>query len=269
MSFIYAQRLLEFAIRIGFDDLQKDPELLASVFTLDEGLGQGRDLGLDANLQPQTERLVFEEFQKRLGEIPRREVETGIAGSIFRTLIPTMQDIQSLMASVNLQIIHGFPRTASDCPCVSITLGSEQERQYLGDLKGRSIRDDKAYLHLGAEMSAQYRLAVMTTNADETELWYHIIKYALLRYRPHLEGYGLTEQKVSWMDIEPAEEYLQSGLFMYQRVCMFDCIKQESVPILEQGFTTLVWGGIVDNPDSVDEKQIVPGDIELGPGEII
>jgi hypothetical protein len=263
MAFIYAQRLLEFAIRIGFDDLQKDTDLLASIFAVDENLGSGRDL------EAQTEPLVFEEFQQRLSQIPRREVETGIAGSIFRTLIPTLQDIQTLMATANIQIIHGYPRTASDCPCISITLGGEQESQYLGDLKGRSIKGDKAYLHLGAEMSAQYRLAVMTTNADETELWYHIVKYALLRYRPHLEGYGLTEQKVSWMDLEPAEEYLQSGLFMYQRVCMFDCMKQESVPILDKGYDTLVWGGIVGDPEIVPEKEVIPGQIELGPGEFV
>jgi len=252
MSFIYAERLLEFAIRIGFDDLQKDPELLSRVFNIDPGLGLGRDLG------GPTERLVFEEFQDRLNAIPRRESEAGNT-SIFRLTVPTIEDIQRLMESANMHIVHGFPRSSQDLPCISITLGGESERQYLGDIKDRTINTEtgKSYIHLGTENQAQYRIAIVTTNLDETVLWHYIVKYAMLRYRPHLEGYGIAEQKVSWMDVEPDEALIQAGIFAYTRVCIIDCTKQESVPIEESGFDTLVMGGIVGLPGSVADGAAV------------
>ena len=92
---------------------------------------------------------------------------------------------------------------------------------------------------------------------------YHIIRYCLLRYRTALEGYGLREQHMEWLPTEPAPEYLQAGHFIYQRPCMFSCVKDEDFPVevdrykeFAAGVTTTTGSGQPDQ--SGVDKTIIP-----------
>jgi hypothetical protein len=249
MSFVCAEHLIEYAIRIGVDDIQKDPNLVNFMFYTEKHLQEGADLtppGQEAGSV--REPLPYDYFQKRLLEIPKRQAETG-QQDIFKNTIPQVPDIIDYLSTANVRIVHGFPRDEKDLPAISITLGNEDEKQYLGMEKGTvQVDGGKKYTIVGADAPAQYMIRILSPNYDETVVWYYIIKYALWRYRKHIEGYGMREQSVSWLDVDLAQQYVESGLYIYQRSAVLSCVKDEDIPIEKDGFDELNMG--VTTPDA-------------------
>lgn len=246
MSMVYGERLIEFAIRVGVDDLIKDPTIANLMFFTDKHLGEGTPLTPAAGdpTAPTSEKLIMDAFQERIAALPKTKEETGLSSDgIFHNSIQAVPDIQEYFRTANIAIKHGFPREAQDLPCLAITLGNEEESQYLGTQKGTLLKDNgDRYAVTGSDWETQYQISIITPNYDETVVWYYVLKYCLTAYRPHIEAYGLRQQKLSFMDVEPAAEYLQAGLFIYQRTCILSCVKDEDVPVKITGFNGLAFG---------------------------
>lgn len=266
MSFIYAERLIEFAIRIGVDDLMKEEneEILNFLFEADPHTKKGTDLTPPGNPEEVKEPLLYDEFQKRLAEIPRREAETGIVGSIFQNSIPKLPDIKDFLTNPPkpVRIVHAFPREPEDLPAIVITLGNEDEgQQYLGTEKGEVQTTHGRYKIVGSDFDAQYNITVLTPNYDETILWYHIIRYSLLRWRTALVGYGLNKQRMTWLDPDLDPRYTDN--YIYNRTCVLSCEKEEDFPVLIEQFSELSVGGVTvagqgSQPDLTDGGQVSP-----------
>ena len=111
--FIYAEKLIEYAIRIGVDDIQEDPTLLDLMFFTDKQMNQGTDLTPNNQSKKVYESLPTDFFQRRLLEIPKRKSETGQI-DIFKNSIPSIPDIKEYLSTATMNIIHGFPREARD-----------------------------------------------------------------------------------------------------------------------------------------------------------
>lgn len=229
MSFLNAEMLLEYVIRVGVDDVQKDSAIAEELFAVDFLKNTGRNLTPPGVTEPVYETTLMDVFQRRMSEIPKTPGEDPNSTSIFSNSIPTIPSINEYLAQANIGIRHGFPRDSQDLPMISITLGNEDERQYLGLLKHTAQSTDgaKNYLAVGCDSEAQYMINIFSTNYNETVIWYHLIKRALVVYRPILEAYGLRECSVSWADVEPASEYLQGGIFVYQRSGIVRGVKDE------------------------------------------
>jgi len=234
----------------------RNPSIIDLMFHTDKHLMEGRELTPSGSPTPVREPLPMDYFQQRIAALPRTAQETGMQ-DIFQNSLPAVPDIREYLRTANLKLIHGFPREAADLPCISITLGNEDESQYLaGQKQHMQGADGKVYDFVGSDWAAQYNINVITPNYDETVIWYFLIKRALTIYRPHIEAYGMREQKMSWMDVEPAPEYLQAGLFVYQRSCILSCVKDEDVPVESQGFTELGFG--VEGFDQAGDGGIIP-----------
>jgi len=262
MGLIYAERLIEYAIRVGVDDLQNDKELVRLAFPVDKKINAGADVTPDGAEQKVFEPLPMDYFQTRLSEIPKVKGETG-KQDIFANSMPGIDDVYSYLNKDDLsfKITHGFPREPGDLPAIAITLGNEDESQYLGGQKGRIGK----YVIVGSDFSSQYQVHILTPNYDETIIWYFILKYCFLRYRPIMEIYGMRQIKISFLDPEPAPEYLQAGIFIYQRTCILACVKDEDIPIEEKGYTELI--GKVTSQDT--QTTIVPTDAEGEDPEVV
>jgi len=236
--FITAELLIEYAIRIGTNDIMQDLSILDDLFKADKLLHQGKDLTPPGSTDPVFEQLIMDEFQAKLATIPRKQGETPFQ-DIFQNSMPTVEDVKKYLSTAALSIIHGFPRQPNDLPTISITLGGEDEEQYVG-AKFRSVGPDgKEYWNVGSDLSAQYHISVISTNYDEVLIWYHLIKYSLWRYRHAIEAYGFRQTGFTWMDVEPAQDYLQAGLFVYQRSCILRGEKEENVTVRTTGYSQL------------------------------
>ena len=233
MSFIYGNKLLEYVIRVGTNDILTNPELINLMFYTDPQTGLGKDLTPPCSTGKTIEPRVTDLFIAKLNATQRTKDETG-QNKVFRNSIPTIPDVKEYLQTANMNLKHGFPREAQDLPCISITLGGEDEAtKYMSSLKSSATSESgQTYDILGSDWSTQYHMNIITPNYDETEIWYYILKYAFITYRAVLEGYGLIEQTLTFADLEPAPEYLQGGLFMYQRTAILSCKKVEDIPVL-------------------------------------
>lgn len=268
MSFIYAERMLEFAIRIGTDDIMKDETLVDLIFFTDKHKGEGKDLTPPGASEPVREPLPWDHFQKRMAEIPRRKTETGRQGDdIFENTIPDVPDIKEYLSTANIRIMHGFPRESKDLPAISITLGNEDEtgQEYLGKQKQVLQSDTARYEVYGADFSAQYNIQIMTPNYDETIIWHKIIKYSLLRYAYALEGYGLRTLKQSWLDPELDPRWADSGLFIYNRSCIVQCVKDEDVPVKVELYKEFAMGVGTTDPNNQPDNGGADGTVNPDP----
>lgn len=267
LSFIYGESLLELAIRIGIADLVADPEEVKHLL----GISPGRDLGLDLTPPEDGAPKVFDptlldEFQNKIDMLQRLKGEEGLA-PIFRNNIPALPDIQEYLKICNIKFSHGYPREAADLPMICIVLGPESEgTKYNGQHKYTPVRQNRkgqAVVRMGSDMDASYEIHVISTNYDEVVILFHIIKYALLKYRDHLEGYGLREATMNWGPCELAPEYLQGGVFTYDRVCNLACVKDESFEYARDGFGELVFNVQADG-DTIVSRQVLPPGPEEG-----
>lgn len=213
--------------------------------------------------EPVFDQTLYDEFQAKVSQLQRLKGEEGLA-PVFRNNIPSVPDIQAYLAVCNIRFAHGFPREAQDLPMVCITLGGEAEgTKYLGQQKiPLSGANGQEQFLLGSDMEADYHIHVVTPNYDETVILFHLIKYGLLKYRDHLEGYGLREATMNWQPCEPAPDYIQGGLFIYQRTCVLTCTKDESFLYTRPGFTELAYDLEADG-DVVISRQVIP----VGPDE--
>jgi len=264
MAFVSAELLIEYAIRIGVDDIMKDPSVIDSLFFADPLAKMGRDLTPENQAEPVYEQLIMDIFQKRLQEIPRRGSESG-QESIFKNSIPTLQEMKDYLASANINIVHGFPRELSDLPAISIVSGNEDEGQYLGVQRGVVDDSDEAYELIGSDANFTYNITIITPNYDETVLWHAFIKFSLLKYRHAIEAYGFRNQNMTWLDLEPASQYLQSGLFVYQKACLLRGEKEEFIPVKKVGYSELAFT-VSNDGQPVGGDQILP---EANPEEIV
>jgi len=250
MSFINGPMFLEYVIRVGFDDLVNSRDLMNQIFIHSDRVNEGDDLAPDGS-EPFHDPLLMDEFQERLKQIPRRPGETGMT-TIWRNFYITTDQVLEALNQANIKIIHGFPRTSEDLPCISLRIASESSEEYVGDAGGEFEVDQTGTHHIVvAEFDASYSITLATTNENELHIWYHVIKYALLRYRTVLEAYGLKMASQAWGDVEPASEYLQGGLFIYQRDCVVNCKKTEGFAVPKTGYGSIVGDGL--NRNDVDE----------------
>lgn len=261
MSFVLGQKLIEYAIRVGVDDVQKNPDLVRMMFMATKLENEGRDLTPTGQAQKVREPLVMDYFQQRIAQLPKSKGETGL-NDLFKNSNQALDDIAQYLQECNMSIRQGYPQEAKDLPCIAITLGNEDENQYLGQLKGRYVDDakNKAYKAVGSDWATQYNIQIITTNYDEVEIWYHLLKYSFLTYRSAMEAYGLRNQRISFLDMEPAPEYLQAGAFAYQRTCIFNAEKDEVIPVEERGFNSLAFGVVSEGQETPLEGdgQIIP-----------
>jgi hypothetical protein len=236
MSYIYGNKLLEYVIRVGTNDILNDPTILNYMFESDPLTNLGSDLTAPNATTKTLEKLPTDKFIEKLNATQRTKDET-VSSTVFRNSIPTIPDIAAYLQNANMNLKHGFPREAQDLPCIAITLAGEDEgEKYLGSIKFQSVLSNgNKYDFMGSDWSTQYHMNIITPNYDETEVWYFILKYCFITYRAVLEAYGLREQNLSFADLEPAAEYLQGGLFMYQRTAIFSCKKNEAVPVQSAG----------------------------------
>lgn len=265
MSFLYAESLLELAIRIGIADLAANPEDVTALLGIDPGLNSGLDLTPPGG-QPTFDQTLLDEFQNKIAELRRLKGEEGLR-PVFRNNIPDLPDIQEYLRTANVRFAHGYPRETADLPMVCITLGGESEgNKYLGQHKYTPLRqrgDGSIVVRQGSDMESDYHIHILTPNYDETVILFHLLKYGLLKYRDHLEGYGIREATMHWQPCEPAPEYLQGGLFIYQRTCVLSCVKDESFEYARPGYTGLTYSVQADG-DTIIERQVVPEGPEEG-----
>lgn len=236
MSFVQGEKLLELVIRVATQDLIENISILKTIFYKDKRLNEGYPIQqVGGGVRPET--LVMDRFQAKLSTLPRRESEVGML-DIFANGFLDADKVHQYLMSANIAIKHGYPRNAQDIPCIAILLGSENEEQYIGQqgIEGTPYLGAPEETQKAALADSSYNIIILTTNYEETLVWYNIIKYALLEYRDILEAYGLQAASTSWQDVEPAAEYLQSGLFIYQRNCVFNTKKVDTIEVAKQGF---------------------------------
>jgi hypothetical protein len=236
--FITAELLIEYAIRVGTNDIMLDPTILDDLFKIDKLLNEGMNLTPSDSEDEVHEKLIMDEFQAKLLAVPRRPGETPFS-DIFSNSMPSVAAIKTYLSKASISITHGFPRQPNDLPTISITLGSEEEEPYLGSKFDYMPPEGGNSEAIGSDMSCQYHLSIITTNYDEMIIWYHLIKYSLWRYRHAIEAYGLKEQSFTWMDVEPAQEYLQAGLFVYQRTCILRGVREEHINVKSGGYSSI------------------------------
>lgn len=118
----------------------------------------------------------------------------------------------------------GWTQTATDMPCIAITLPGEQEsEQYIGSDAGDTWDDDGTVdsrssdldadgvftSHEVTQFAGSVDAVVYARNAEETTWLVSVVKWALLRGRRQLEAAGLDEQRLRLTDFMPASEYPQ------------------------------------------------------------
>lgn len=264
ISLIFGESLLELAIRIGINDLVLAPSEIAALLGIPSCVGSGMDLTPDGAPTPVHERTVFDEFQDRISELQRLKGEGG-AKPVFRNAPIEVPDIAAYLAQgPNIRFMHGYPREAQDLPAICIALGGESEKQeYLGQNKFELVASSaggETRVRLGSDMEADYHIHIISPNYDETVVLFHLVKYALLKYRVHLEGYGLRDMLMNWQACEPAPDYLQGGLFIYQRSCVVSLTKDENFVVSLKGrFNELSYGVAVGGAVAL-QGQIAPED---------
>lgn len=264
MSLVGAPSLIEFAIRVGIDDILKDPNVLRYLLNASPLTNEGPVMSPAGSSPVTHDPLPMDYFQQRLKLVPHLGDETGKT-DIFRNSIPRVEDVQKILGEGNMKIIHGFPQDTQDIPCLSIVLGNEDEgggggQQYLGTQKKVvQTPDGRRYVSLGSEMDAQFNLQILSTNYDETMAWYYAIKYSLWAYRKHIMAYGFNGQRMTWQDIEPAPEYLQAGLFVYSRGCVLSGILEEDILVPEDAYTSLAFSLATPEGHVADsDQQVIP-----------
>jgi hypothetical protein len=240
MAFINTGILLEFAIRIGFDDVVNTPGLLEQLFITSDCTNEGAVMGDDGH----RDKLPMDYFQQRLAEIPRRQAETGML-SIWRNSFPTVTEIRQYLAEANIKIIHGFPMTMADFPCISIRMDNDSADDYVGGTAGEGEYVGQRIKQYVTEFDCTNTVTLATNSESHTTILYTIIKYAFMRYRLELEAYGLKNFTQAWGDVEPRSEYIEAGNFVYQRDCAVNCSKTEGFWIPQNGYTE-VEGGAID-----------------------
>ena len=248
MAILMGEKLVEYVIRMGTQDVMENPKLLKFMIYADKQENQGAVFSGGDPDNPEREPLVMDEFQKRLKNLPRLPGEAKVDDLFMNTFSP-LADIEKYLSEANIKIIQGFPRSPSDLPCISINLGGDDEKQFLGGFKDEIKTDDKTYLLVGSDWRTQYFINVTTTNYEETLIWQMIIKFALTVYRPHLEAYGLRNSSMSWMDVDIAQELSAGGVFAYQRSCSLSCERDESYPVTKDGYSALAFqnNGTIDD----------------------
>lgn len=244
--FVHGNMLIEYAIRIGTDDIIKDLSLIDQLIPDCKRLLEGREV---AGEHIPT---IMDKFQKRLNEIPKKGDEND-AKEMFRTTVPSPERIKAYLTQQsqesNVSIKHAYPRDSQDLPCISIISDNENESPFVGNTGGYVYETDGAQRERhSANNSVDYSVMILTTNFDETFIWYLVIKYALMRYRQELEAYGMRNIALSWQSPQPAQEYLQSGIFVYEKTCIVSCEKTDEFDIGGGGFNSVDLQNInVDN----------------------
>jgi hypothetical protein len=233
MAFINTGLLLEFAIRVGFDDVVSVPGLLEQLFTTSDRTGEGGELGAG-----QREPLSMDYFQQRLAAVPRRAGEVGMQ-SIWRNTFPTIEEIRQYLSECNIKIIHGFPMTMMDLPCISIRMDNDNDTDYVGTTAGDFEGPNGRAHQIIAEFDTTHTVSIATGAESYTAIWYAIIKYSIMRYKQVLEAYGMKNLSQAWGDVEPRTEFTEAGNFVYQRDCAVNCQKTEGFYVEVNGFSEL------------------------------
>lgn len=270
--FIYGESLLELAIRMGVDDLAKDPSAVRRLLGIERNLHAGMELTPPGSSEDVYEQTLYDEFQQRVATL--QGVKGEGASAVFKNAMPDMPDIEAYLSQgPNVRFSHGFPREAQDLPMISITLGGEAEgEKYLGQLRYKAVNrraDGAEVAVIGSDMQADYHIHILTPNYDETVVLFHLVKYGLLKYRAHLEGYGIALATMNWQSPEPAPEYLQGGLFIYQRTCVLSCQKDESLEFVRlpgAEFRELEFDSLTAQPGGAvfPQDALIAGDGALG-----
>lgn len=239
-------------------DLTEDPAAIRRLLGIAANKGIGLDLTPEGE-QPRStlELTLYDEFQNKIDGLKRVKGEEGMP-SIFKSAIPAIPDIEAYLQTANVRIVHGFPREAADLPCVAISLAGEGEFKFIGQIQEELIPEvGFTRVEEGSHAQADYHLHILSPNYDETVILFHLVKYALQKYRVHLEGYGLREATMNWQPVELAPEYLQGGVHVYQRSCVISLTKHDSFEYRRPAYTGLGYG-VPAGEDVVAGGAIIP-----------
>ena len=200
MSFLFAEKVIEYVIRVGVNDIFQDPTILDRIFVTNKCRDVGADLTPDGASPPIFERTIMDEFQDKMEAIPATKRETGVAPEDrFENELFPIEDMKTYLSQMNISIRHGYPREEKDLPGIFINLGAEDENTYLGDVQ-HVIQNDsppEQNIIFGVDVSTSYYLNILSSNYDETIFLYYLVRYALIRYRRVLEVYGMRTPKMS------------------------------------------------------------------------
>lgn len=263
--FLYAESLIELAIRVGIADLVKCPESVTGLLGVDPQLNLGLDL-TPPGLPPGTVRepTLADDFQQRVTALARLKGEEGLA-PIFRSAMPGIPDLVAYLKVANFRFAHGYPNEAQDLPGIYIALGGEHEaQQYAGQLKvvpAQQVPGRERWL-IGSDFEGDYQIHCLSPNYDETVFMFILVKYGLLKYRAHLEAYGMRQATMAWQPCEPAPEYLQGGVRIYQRTCILSITKDDSLSVYKDGYSELAYNVQAGGETLLSHPVIppVPGD---------
>jgi hypothetical protein len=238
MTFFGGNMLLEFVVRVAYDDLvNKGPYILEQIYSTSPRLNEGIEVGTEdggTEILPND----LDLFQARLAEIPKRPGELQMT-TIFRNSISSVDEVRQYLKECNIKIIHGWPLTMADLPCLSIRIESENADDFIGQSLNDIENPDGRYNVFGAEFDSTYVMSILSTNENDIHAWHNLIKYALIRYRHVLDAYGMKTIGQSWGDVAPATEYLSAGVYVFQRECTVNCKKTDSFSVKMDGFSTI------------------------------
>lgn len=162
----------------------------------------------------------FQEFQNNPGLIDELFTEVW-------ELSPTeLAGIKEKLGDEPPTIIHGYARTDTDFPAISITLGSEGEAlEFIGNDIG--MVDEGEYFGADLEGSAwqhAYNIYVYADHPDVCMYYYEMAKSIFLASFPTFNAKGLWQTSLKGMDFMPDPLYVPAHLFVRQLV--FSCQKE-------------------------------------------
>lgn len=176
-------------------------------------------------------------------EFARLTASTGgseaerIFGHIFDPLLGDneRQEIVTYFQRRPPNVVLGYPRTTTEMPCVSITLGEESETDpnALDDYVGETLdgEDGEYAEYRGTMFDQTYNIFCYAEHPDICAFLYHAVKLFLFGAKPFLIQAGLIDPRFSGGDLAPDEgAYVPESIFM--RVARLSCKSLNTMPVL-------------------------------------
>ena len=168
---------------------------------------------------------------------------SGNFNDIYGNLPTTPFDYQSDAANFWLQqgnsvtVLQGYAWQEQNLPLIAIILGDSSEVtafQPIGevvDVNYDATAGTYDEQH-GSLFQTQYRLHILSTNANLTLYIALFLKWVLLTQRTNLTGYGLMEQRVTIGDLVPDPNAMKNeSLPVYERVLTLSCTHYDTYTV--------------------------------------
>lgn len=138
------------------------------------------------------------------------------------------EEVAGIITKLNEEpptVIHGFARSDTSFPAISITLGSEGEKlEFMGDY----LDQEEGGIYHGAEVEGaawehNYNIYVYADHPDVCTYYYEMVKRILIATNFSADPYDLWQVHIKGMELMPDPAYMPAHLFVRQ--IAFSCMR--------------------------------------------